>query len=119
MARPRKKDAERLGLPIAVRLPEADRAALIEKAGAAGMTPAEYVRKAVASNATVLVVKKDRRDYDRLQYLVNKAGNNLNQLAHRAHVDHQAGTLSEATYARILLELQQLGRLMAATLRDA
>lgn len=116
MARPRKNAADRLALPIAVRLPPAERAGLIEKAGAAGMTPAEYVRLVLVSNKTEIVVRPASRDYDRLQYLVNKAGNNLNQLAHRAHVDHLAGTVSEKTYAGILAELQMLGRVLRATL---
>lgn len=118
MARPRKNDADRLGLPIAVRLPPAERAALIEKAGAAGITPAAYVRQAVFSDKTEIVVRPASRDYDRLQYLVNKAGNNLNQLAHRANAAYAAGHVSEKTYAGLLAELQMLGRVLRATLAE-
>ncbi|KLA49993.1 plasmid mobilization protein [Xanthomonas euvesicatoria] len=118
MARPRKPAGSRLGVPLAFRLPEDERAALLAKAGAAGMTPGEYIRRAVFSDRTEIVVKASSRDYDRLQYLVNKAGNNLNQLAHRANSDHLAGDVSEATYARLLASLEMLGRVLRSTLDE-
>lgn len=81
-----------------------------EKAAAAGMTPSEFFRDCVLNNKTT-VVHKTRASADKkhLLYLTNKASNNLNQLAYRAHRDHNAGILDSATYRQILAELEQIG----------
>lgn len=113
---PRKAPRKRLGEPLAFRLPAEERAALLAKAAVAGITPGEYIRRAVFSDATEIVVKPATRDYARLQYLVNKSGNNLNQLAHRVHVDRLGGSVSEATYAKVLARLEQIGDVLRSTL---
>ena len=51
--------------------------------------------------------------------IVNKASNNLNQLAHTANAAELAGTVTPATYAGILAELQMLADLMKEAIRDA
>ena len=116
MARP-KKEADKLTRPVSFRLTEADYAAYLAKVEASGMKPSEFFRDAVLTNRTRVVAReKSSQDKARLLYLYNKTSNNVNQLAHRANSDYLAGTISEATYARILSELHTLTPLLKATI---
>lgn len=118
MARPR-KHAAGLAKPVSFRLAADDYAAWQEKVQASGLSASEFFREAVLANRTHVVARpKPSRDYDRLLYLFNKAGNNVNQLAHRVHVEHLAGAVSEATAAGVLAELQMLTRYMRAALQE-
>lgn len=118
MARPR-KHAEGLGKPVSFRLPESDRLAWETKVKESGLSPSDFFRDYVLANRTQVVARpQPSRDYDRLLYLFNKAGNNVNQLAHRANAAHVAGTVSEDTYVGILAALDGLTRYMAAALED-
>ena len=102
---------------MSFRLTEADYAAYLAKVGASGMKPSEFFRDAVLTNRTRVVAReKASQDKARLLYLYNKTSNNVNQLAHRANSDYLAGTISEATYARILGELHTLTHLLKATI---
>lgn len=119
MARPRKHVAG-LAKAISFRLSSEDYATWQEKVQASGLSASEFFRDAVLTNRTQVVARAaPSRDYDRLLYLFNKAGNNLNQLVHRVHTEHLAGTVSEATAAGVLSELQRLTRYMRAALQDA
>ncbi|WP_172119025.1 plasmid mobilization protein [Halomonas hibernica] len=119
MSRKKKSDTPRLTNPVAFRLTEADHAAYIEKVEASGMKPSEFFRECVLTNRTQVVARqKNSADKQRLIYLFNKTSNNINQLAHRANVDFNAGTISEATYSGILNELELMGRYMKAVIND-
>lgn len=85
----------------------------------AGYSPSEWMREAVLANETQVVARrKPSPDYKRLLFLANKASNNINQLAHRANADFQAGKVSEKTYEGVLLELHSLTRFFKGMLRD-
>ena len=119
MARP-KKEADKLTRPVSFRLTEADYAAYLAKVGASGMKPSEFFRDAVLTNRTQVVARvQPSSDKRRLIYLFNKASNNLNQLAHTANAAELAGTVTPATYAGILAELQTLADVMKKAIRDA
>jgi len=99
----------RLTKPVAFRLSDADHAAYVAKVKAAGMRPSEFFRECVLQNRTRIVARtQPSEDQKRLLYLVNKTSNNVNQLAHRAHKDFQAGVISETTYAAVLAQLSAL-----------
>lgn len=69
----------------------------------------EFFRQAVQENKTEVIARPvATRDVKRAVFLLAKASNNLNQLAHRANSDHIAGKLSEGTFTSILNQLQQL-----------
>lgn len=105
MARPR-KHVDGLAKSVSFRLPPAELAAWQAKVEASGLTASEFFRDLVLTNRTQVVARaRPSADQTRLLYLVNKASNNLNQLAHRANADHQAGKITEATYSGILAEL--------------
>jgi hypothetical protein len=96
---------------IALRVTQQVFEAFDAKVEAAGTSRSKFFRDAVLSNQTTVIARiRATGDKRRLLYLANKSSNNLNQLAHRAHLDHVAGSLSEATYQKILANLQQIAR---------
>jgi hypothetical protein len=115
MARPKKRDADRLGRTVSVALTEADYASWLAKVHASGLTRSEFFRECVLANRTH-VVAKPRASADKVHmlYLANKASNNINQLARRANLDNRAGLIDESTYGAILGELQTLNSLLKA-----
>ncbi|MET3135220.1 hypothetical protein AAKU55_005528 [Oxalobacteraceae bacterium GrIS 1.11] len=116
-----KDDAEKLTRPVSFRLTAADHAAYLVKVKESGFNhPSAFFRDAVLTNKTQIVARaKASPERGRLVYLMNKASNNINQLAHRANADHLAGVVSEATYTRILAELEMLAHYMKAAIKDA
>lgn len=119
MGRPKKDDSELLSKTVSVALTEADHAAWLAKVKASGLTRSEFFRDCVLTNRTHVVARPVASpDKIRLLFLANKASNNVNQVAHRANSDHQAGLISEATYSSILFELQALNRFIKAAARD-
>jgi hypothetical protein len=120
MSKQQKEPAARLTKPVAFRLTEADHAAYLSKVEASGLKSSEYFRDCVLQNKTQVIARpRPSADYGRLVYLVNKASNNINQLAHRANADHQAGKVSEATYTGILADLNMLAHYLRAALNNA
>lgn len=110
MARPTKDDAEKLARTVAFRVTEADHAAYADKFIRAGLSSSEFFREYVLSNRTQVIARhRPSADTGRMLYLVNKASNNLNQLAHTANTARLAGTLDDATFAAILAELEAIG----------
>ena len=115
MARPKKHGAG-LSKPVSFRLSEPDFLAYQEKVRASGLSASDFFRDAVLTNRTQIVARpKASGDKRRALYLLNKAGNNINQLAHRANAAHQAGTLSEKTLEGILDNLELIARYLKAT----
>lgn len=116
MARPKIDEAVRLTRTVSVALTETDYLAWLAKVQASGLTRSEFFRECVLANRTQVVARpKATADKTRLLYLANKASNNINQLAHRANADNQAGLASESTYQFILGELQTLNHLLKAS----
>jgi endonuclease YncB( thermonuclease family) len=105
---------------VSFRLALPDHAAYLAKAKAAGVKSSDFFRDAVLNNKTQIVARTPpSSDKRRLIYLFNKASNNLNQLAHTANAAELAGTVTPATYAGILAELQTLADVMKKAIRDA
>jgi len=115
----KKPKAEREGLsqPISFRLTAADREAYLEKVAASGLTQSEFFRQAVLTNRTQIVARPVASvDRKRLLYVFNKTSNNLNQIAYRANAEHLRGKLSEATYVKLVEQLQMISRYLKVTL---
>lgn len=105
---------------VSLRLASDDHAAYMAKVKASGMGRSAFFRECVLTNKTQILARpKPSKEIGRLVYLVNKASNNINQLAHRANVDHLAGVVSESTYIRILGDLQTLTQFMKAAVKNA
>jgi hypothetical protein len=115
-----KKHGDGPSKPVSFRLSEVDFLAYQAKCAEAGLTSSEFFRECVLTNRTQIMARpKATADTKRLLYLVNKAGNNLNQLAYRANSDHLAGMLSESTYEGILYNLELIARYLKAGIRHA
>lgn len=113
MARPIKSDAEKLSKTVAFRLTDGDFEIYQRKFSASGLTQSEFFREHVLTNSTqVLARPTTSADAKRAVFLLQKASNNINQLAHRANSEHIAGVLSEGSFLGIISQLEQLNRFM-------
>lgn len=80
----------------------------------------EFFRHAVQENKTEVIARPVvTRDAKRAVFLLAKASNNLNQLAHRANADHLAGKVSEGTYNSIRDQLQSLNQFLLDQVGEA
>ena len=116
MARPR-KHPEGLNRTVSFKLSDADYLTYEAKVKASGLPNSDFFREVVLTNKTQITAKPQKsEDRKRLVFLFDKSRNNLNQLAHRANTDYLAGRLSESVYEQLLLELENIGRYLEATL---
>lgn len=82
---------------------------------AANMTKSELFRDYIARNKVqVLARPAPSRDAKRAVLLLQKASNNINQLAHRANSDSLTGLLTDEYYREFTKQLAQLNRFMLA-----
>lgn len=114
MARPTKSDDEKLEKTVAFRLTRGDFAAYEKKFGASGLTQSEFFREHVLNNTTKVyaVQRKVSLDAKQAIFLLQKASNNVNQLAYKANLAYREGKLGENTLAGILDQLGQLNSFM-------
>lgn len=113
----RPKSAVVLGKPISTRLSDEQMAIFLEKVQQSGMSASEFLRACVLTNRTQIVARPPASvERKRIMFVVNKAGNNLNQLAHIANSQKVASKLSEATFVAILGELELVTQLLKAHL---
>lgn len=104
------------GPPISFRLGADDHIEFMAAVAQSGMRTTEYIRECVLSNETKVEIRHvaPSPEFGRVLYVVNKAGNNINQLAHRANLDNLKGALSEQTYQAILRELEYISLALRA-----
>lgn len=118
MARPVKSADEKLSHTVAFRLTDGDFLSYERKFTASGFNQSEFFREHVLCNTTQVVARPVVSvDTKRALFLLQKASNNLNQLAHRANSEYLAGLVSEHTYVAILDQLQQLNNFVLAQAR--
>jgi MobC-like protein len=114
--RPRKRD--KFDKPISVRLTSADRTAFIEKVRQSGMSQADFFRECVLTNRTTIVARAPASaDRKRALFVLNKAGNNLNQIAHVLNAARLDKSATGQTYESALDALEQIELLLKAHLR--
>ena len=83
----------------------------IEKSGLGNKSA--FFRAAVQDNKTEVIAKPAASaGQKRAIFLLQKASNNLNQLAHLANSQRLSGKLNEATFSLICSQLQQLNQFM-------
>lgn len=108
-----KTDSEKLGLTISFRVTADVYADFQNQCSAANMSKSELFRDYIAQNKVQVIARPTpSRDAKRAVLLLQKASNNINQLAHRANSDHLAGLLSGAHYQEFTKQLAQLNRFM-------
>jgi hypothetical protein len=119
-ARPRgrpNKAGNALGKPVSTRLTEDQWRVFADKVQRSGLSPSEFLRDCVLTNRTQIVARPPASvERKRIMFVVNKAGNNLNQLAHVANSLQLSGKLSESTCVALLDELELITQLLKAHL---
>lgn len=119
MARPVKSEDEKLKHTVAFRLTDGDFLRYKRKFTASGFNQSEFFREHVLSNTTKVVARPVASvDAKRAVFLLQKASNNVNQLAHRANSEYLTGQISEHTYVAILDQLQQINNFMLEQVRE-
>lgn len=98
---------------LAIRLSADERADFERKAAEAGSSSlAAYLRECVL-RSQVVARPAPSADRARLLFLVNKASNNINQLAHQVNTAAKANLITDTTYNDLLGQLADI----AATLK--
>lgn len=116
MARP-KKNEEGLTEPFSFRLTKTEAQPLRAKIAQAGVNPAEFLRDYVLKNRTTVVARpKASLEKTRMQYVFNKAGNNLNQLAHVLNRANLSGKMTDSACKQALATLERISQYMRAAL---
>jgi len=114
------KDKSELTRVYSFRTTEEGGAAWDKKIARSGFSKSEFFRKAVQANQTEVIARPAAtRDAKRAVFLLAKASNNINQLAHRANSERRAGKVSETTFAAIFDQLQRLSQFMLDQAADA
>ena len=120
MARPKKSDEEKLSEVISFRTQRDVFLEFERQCLAANMQQSELHREYVTKNRLNVIARpKASPDAKRAVFLLQKASNNINQLAYRVNVANLDGTISEKTYVSILDQLQQLNRFMLEQVSEA
>ncbi|MBN3786091.1 plasmid mobilization relaxosome protein MobC [Burkholderia sp. Ac-20353] len=115
--RGRKKAQQALGMPVSTRLTEEQWKVFNEKVERSGMSSSEFLRDCILTNRTQIVERpRVTVERQRIMYVINKTGNNLNQLAHVAHTACVSGHLSESTFVALVDELEMITQLLKAHL---
>lgn len=113
MAARTKDDSEKLGPTISFRVTVDVYADFQNQCSAAHMSKSELFRDYIAQNKVQVIARPvPSRDAKRAVLLLQKASNNLNQLAHRANSDNLSGLLSDAHYQAFTGQLAQLNKFM-------
>lgn len=105
-------DATKLSERVAFRMTKADKAAYESKVAASGLTPSEFFRSAVLTNKTAVISRRLDPRLVEMRFLMRKASNNINQIAHRVNADNVSGKLSDRTYLGIMNALIRLSDYM-------
>lgn len=116
MARPR-KDKEQVGKPVAFRLPLHEYERFQQKVAESGLTASEFFRRAVIANDTTVIAAPTETAADRRQlFIVSKASNNLNQLAHVMNYARVKGAVDRELCIELLTKLDLISRYLKASL---
>lgn len=119
MARPEIPEEDLLSRTVAFRLTERDYKVYKIKFAATGVSQSQFFRDNVLSNRTQVIAKAHSPNGERAVFLLSKSSNNLNQLAHRAHLAHIDGNLTTLTFHIILEQLKSLNSFMLDQVRVA
>ena len=113
MARPTKSDDKKLSKVISFRTQMDVFLEFAKQCSDANLTQSELHRDYVTKNRVEVIARpKASCDAKRAVFLLQKASNNLNQLAHRANADSMNNLVSEKTYLAVLEQLKQLNKYM-------
>jgi hypothetical protein len=99
------------------RIDETTYAAFEAKVSAANLTRSEFFRDIILNNKTQVIARKITTDHtQQALFFLNKASNNINQLAKAANTAQQAGKITDQHYISVLEALDQQNQLLRAFL---
>ena len=78
-----------------VRLTEAERAAIAQRAASAGLTISDYARKCALQDKDRPVIRTDAETLKKLYVNLRRAGANLNQCARELHTHHRPNQVEQ------------------------
>lgn len=112
-------DAKR-DVTVAFRLTKSEFQPYIEPLRKSGLSRSSFFRRVfVEHDAVIHVRERAHPDYQHLIFCMNKAGNNLNQLARKINTMDKAGLLTVKDSARIYQSLSQISYVMSRLIDDA
>jgi hypothetical protein len=114
---PKKTIRDPLPHRLNVRLSDAEFAIYEAKKADAGLNTSQFFRECLLTNRTQIVARAaTSSDRKQALFYMNKASNNLNQLAHVVNSERFIGRLSEGTFLSLLDSLQAVELLLKAHL---
>jgi len=120
MVRPKKSDDEKLSKVISFRTKMEVFLEFEKQCSDANLTQSELHRDYVAKNRVEVIARpKASSDAKRAVFFLQKASNNINQLAHRVNTDNYNNVVSEETYLAILDQLEQYNHYMLDQVGEA
>lgn len=96
---------------------DAQTAVLEKKIARSGLCTSEFLRKLCVDEEVEIVAASPHKA--RAVFLLQKASNNLNQLAHRANSAHRAGKLEQQILSLVAAELQKLNKFLLSQVQEA
>lgn len=116
MARP-KSDKPKLAKVVSARLTDEQSDNFSKRLELSGLNESEYIRRAILGDETIIVAAPVQTEAHRRQlFIVSKASNNLNQLAHVMNSARVKGEIDRALCIDLLSKLDLISRYLKATL---
>lgn len=109
---------KRLSKPYSFRLPDDEARELDAKIAASGLnSTSEFIRDYVLKNRVTVVAKpKASFEKQRMQFVFNKAGNNLNQIAHVLNTANLSHRLTDQLFSEAVQGLHDIATYLKAAL---
>ncbi|MDY7545068.1 plasmid mobilization relaxosome protein MobC [Glaciimonas sp. CA11.2] len=108
MARPNKRQDEKLTKTVAFRLGELDFKMYQEKFNQSGLTQSEFFRRHILTVASSTAKSNDSGRAAIL--LLSITSNRLNQIAHHLQSEYQVGKINANTFQQLVTQLEILNR---------
>ena len=111
------KDEEDRLVPFAARVHPKDKAEFNRRCKEAGLSPGVAFRKLFIERQPVIQAASKKTPVEKeLLFIVKKASNNLNQIAHALNAAHLEGRMDDAVYQQAEASLDMILRQLKATL---
>jgi len=115
----RAKGEKRLTKPYSFRLSDDEAAEMDAKIAASGLDTSTFLRDHWLKNkgaVTVVAKPKASLEKKRMQFVFNKAGNNLNQIAHVLNTANMSQRLTDSLFRQAVQGLDDIARYLKAAL---
>ena len=113
MAQASMAEEEKKSRTISFRVVDAVYDEFAQQCRTSNISKSELFRDYITKNKVQVIARPaPSRDAKRAVFLLQKASNNINQLAHRANVENQAGRLSDQTFLDINTQLTKIAAML-------